>query len=239
MSRKKEYFLIIDTETCNSLEEPLVYDIGYCVTDRNGTIYLERSFIVSEVFLDMQDVMQSAYYNEKIPKYWEDIKNRTRKVLGLYEIRRIILEDMKKYNIKKVGAYNMAFDKKALNNTMRYCSKSFSRYFFKYGTEYFCIWNMACQVLMARKTYIDFAEKNGLISDKGNIFTNAECCYKYVKNVLDFKESHTGLEDVKIETEILAECYRKHKKMDNKINPYCWKKVQKKRKEIADRKKPA
>lgn len=236
MGRKKEYFLIVDVETCNSLEEPLPYDIGYCICDRSGKIYVERSFVVADIFLDMQDVMQSAYYHEKIPNYWEDLKNRKREMRSYYNIRKTMLADMKEYKVKKVGAYNMSFDRKALNNLVRYCSKSFFRYFFPFGTEYFCIWHMACQVIMARKTYIDFAIKNGLLSEKGNIFTNAECCYKYVKNTLDFEEEHTGLEDVKIETEILAECYRKHKKMKQTVNPSCWQLVQKKRKELADRK---
>ena len=164
------------------------------------------------------------------------MKHRKREMRSYYNIRKTMLADMKEYKVKKVGAYNMSFDRKALNNLVRYCSKSFFRYFFPFGTEYFCIWHMACQVIMARKTYIDFAIKNGLLSEKGNIFTNAECCYKYVKNTLDFEEEHTGLEDVKIETEILAECYRKHKKMKQTVNPSCWQLVQKKRKELADRK---
>ena len=86
--------------------------------------------------------------------------------------------------------------------------------------------------MLARKTYIDFAEKNGLISDCGNIKTSAECAYQYITNNLDFTESHTGLEDVKIEIEIMRECFRQKKKMDKKINPSCWRLVQNKRKEI-------
>lgn len=78
MSRKKEMYLVIDTETCNSVDEPLPYDVGYAICDRNGNIALERSFVVAETFLDMKDVMKSAYYAEKIPKYWEDIKNGKR-----------------------------------------------------------------------------------------------------------------------------------------------------------------
>ena len=69
MSRKPEKFLVIDTETCDSVEQPLPYDIVYAICDRKGTIYLKRSFIVAETFLDMKDVMQSAYYAEKIPRY--------------------------------------------------------------------------------------------------------------------------------------------------------------------------
>ena len=33
MARKKEMYLVIDTETCNTLEQPLVYDIGYAIAD--------------------------------------------------------------------------------------------------------------------------------------------------------------------------------------------------------------
>lgn len=226
MGRKKEHFLVIDVETCNTLEEPLPYDIGYCICDREGNVYLERSFVVAEIFCDLADVMQSAYYKEKIPNYWEDIKQGKKQLRTYRTIRKTVLADMKQYKVKKVGAYNMAFDKRALNNLSRYVTKSFNRWFFPFGTEYICIWHMACQVIMARKTYIDFAIKNGLISNKDNILTNAECCYKFLKQNLDFKEEHTGLEDVKIEVEILKECFRKHKKLNKSINTSCWKIVQ-------------
>lgn len=232
MSRKKEMFLVIDTETCNTIEQPLPYDIGYAVCDRRGNIYEERSFVVAEMFLDHKDLMESAYFAEKIPQYWEDIKAGTREVKSIFNIRKQIHADMKKYNIKKVGAYNMGFDKRALNNVIRYCSKSFIRWFFPFGTEYFCIWNMACQVVLNTTSYIKFAYQNGFISDKGNIQTSAECCFRFLKNQPEFIESHTGLEDVRIEVEILAECYRKHKKMERKINSACWRLPQRKAKEL-------
>ena len=237
MGRKKEYFLVIDTETCNSIEEPIPYDIGYAICDREGNIYEERSFIVAEVFLDMKDVMQTAYYAEKIPKYWDDIKSGKRTMKTLFNIRKQVREDMKKYGVKKVGAYNAGFDRKALNNLMRYMTKSFCRWFFPFNTQYFCIWNMACQVLMARATYIKFAKTNGLQSEKGNLQTSAEACYKYLKNKLDFVEEHTGLEDVKIEVEIMAKCFATHKKLDTTINSRCWQIPQVKRKEIESKEK--
>ena len=87
-------------------------------------------------------------------------------------------------------------------------------------------------MLLARKSYIDFALKNELISDKDNILTSAECAYKYITKNIDFKEVHKGLEDVEIEVAILAECYKQHKKMNTSINPSCWRKVQKKRREL-------
>ena len=235
MSRRTEKFLIIDTETCNTIEQPLPYDIGYAVCDRKGNIYLKRSFIVAEVFLDMADVMKSAYYAVKIPNYWEDIKNGKRIIKSVYNIRKQIFEDMKKFNIKKVGAYNMGFDKRALNNLMRYTTKSFCRWFFPFGTQFFCIWSMACQTLLNTTTYINFAEKNNLISEANNILTSAESCYKFIQNKIDFVESHTGLEDVEIEIEIMAKCYKTHKRMTTDIYPSCWRLPQTKRKEIKER----
>jgi len=230
--RKKEMLLVIDTETCNSIEQPLPYDIGYAVCDRSGKIYLKRSFIVAETFLDMKDVMKSAYYAKKIPQYWEDIKSGKREIKTIRNIRKIVHEDMKAYNIKKVGAYNMGFDRRSLNNVMRYATKSFFRWFFPFGTEYFCIWNMACQVLLNTRTYIRFAEQNGLVSEKDNILTSAEATYKFLTKEVNFVECHTGLEDVEIEVEIMARCYRTHKKMDTKPHAACWMLPQRKRKEL-------
>ena len=231
MSRRKEMYLVIDTETCNTVEQPLPYDIGYAICDRMGNIEIERSFVVAETFLDMKDTMKSAYFAEKIPQYWEDIKNGTREIKSIYKIRKQVAEDMKTYGVKKVGAYNMGFDKRALNNVMRYTTKSFCRWFFPFGTEFFCIWHLATQTLLQQKTFFKMAEKNGWFSEKGNLLTNAEVTYNYIKKMSDFKENHTGLEDVRIEIEIMAHCFRQHKKMNTNINTSCWRLVQKAYKE--------
>lgn len=228
----KKYFIVLDTETANSVEQPIPYDIGWAVCDRDGNIYEERSFVVAETFLDMKDVMQSAYYAEKIPQYWEDIKGGNRTIKPMWTIRKQLIEDMITYNTNRVGAYNMGFDKRALNNLIRYTSKSWARWFFPYDTEYFCIWNFACSVLLNTKSYIDFAIENELISEAGNIQTSAECAYKFITNDTEFREEHKGLEDVKIEVAIMASCYKTHKKIENSVNSACWRKVQRKRKEI-------
>lgn len=229
---KKKYYLVLDTETANSIEEPLPYDIGWAICDRKGNIYEKKSYVCTEVFLDMKDLMVSAYYAEKIPNYWDDIKAGKRILTGMWNIRREMIKDMKKYKVSAVCAYNMGFDKRALNNLVRYVSKSWMRWWFPFGTEYNCIWNMACNAILNRTTYIKFAVKNGLISDANNIFTSAECAYRYITDSIDFVESHTGLEDVEIEVEIMAECFRQHKALKKEINSACWRVVQKKRKEV-------
>ena len=231
MSRRKEMYLVIDTETCNTVEQPLPYDIGFAICDRMGNIAEERSYVVAETFLDMKDTMKSAYFAEKIPQYWEDIKNGTREIKSIYKIRKEVKDLMKKYNVKKVGAYNMGFDKRALNNVMRYTTKSFCRWFFPFGTEFFCIWHLATQTLLQQKTFFKMAEKNNWFSEKGNLLTNAEVTYNYIKKMSDFKEEHKGLEDVRIEVEIMAHCFKQHKKMNTNINTSCWRLVQKAYKE--------
>ena len=231
MSRRKEMFLVIDTETCNTIEQPLPYDIGFAICDRMGNIAEERSYVVAETFLDMKDTMKSAYFAEKIPQYWEDIKNGAREIKSIYKIRQEVKDLMDKSNVKKVGAYNMGFDKRALNNIMRYATKSFCRWFFPFGTEFFCIWHLATQTLLQQKTFFKMAEKNNWFSEKGNLLTNAEVTYNYIKKMSDFKEEHKGLEDVRIEVEIMAYCFRQHKKMNTNINTSCWRLVQKAYKE--------
>lgn len=229
----KKFFIVLDTETANSVEQPLPYDVGWAVVDKKGNIYKQFSFVVYEIFCEQKELMKTAYYAEKIPQYEKDIQAGTRKIASICSIRKILIECMKRYNTKTVYAYNMGFDKRALNNDIRYITKSWLRWFFPYGTEFKCIWHMACTCILNRPTFIRFAEDNGFISEAGNIQTSAEVAYKYITKNINFVESHTGLEDVKIETAILAYCFRQHKKFDDSINSACWTKVQKFRKEIA------
>ncbi|MCD8210449.1 MAG: hypothetical protein LUC37_02765 [Prevotella sp.] len=224
--------MIVDTETANSIEQPLPYDIGYAICDEQGNIYLERSFIVAEIFLDMEDVVGKACFANKIPEYWDDIKNGTRIIKSIVTIRKQMWKDMKEYKVKKVGAYNMAFDKKALNNAVRYCLKSLIRWWFPFGTQFFCVWNMACQTVLNTTSYIKFAKKNGFVSKSNNVSTSAEACYSFLTNSPDFVESHTALEDVEIEIKIMADCYATNIQMITDIDPQCWRIPQGMRREL-------
>ena len=226
--------LVIDTETANSVEQPLPYDVGYAIVDtETGEILTEKSFVVAEIFLD-KELMKDAYFAEKIPMYWDELKTGKRIMKSIFNIRKAIKSDMNLYNVSKVGAYNMGFDNRATRNDIRYLSGSLIKWFFPYGTEFFCIWHMACTSgLLNSVNYVNYATTHGFVSDAGNIQTSAECAYRYLKNDPIFAESHTGLEDVKIEVEILMNCLKMaNEKM--KCNPYsaCWRNVQKIAKQI-------
>ena len=232
--RKNQYAIVLDTETANSVDYPLPYDIGFFIIKLStGEIVMRISLCVYEIYVKQKAMMESAYYAEKLPQYEEELKNGQRKLVRLFTAKKMIADLMKQYNTNLVYAYNMNFDRRALNNDQRFVTNNKYRYFFPYGTEFRCIWHMACQVLLARPSYIKFALKHGYVSQKGNILTNAECCYRYITKDPTFVEAHKGIDDVEIETAILIACRRQHKKMDTKPYQACWRIVQKKRKEMA------
>lgn len=230
--KKNERFIVIDTETANSVEYPLTYDVGFYVMDRKGQVYEEKSLVVYDIYAKEREMMKTAYYAEKLPKYEEKLKSGERKMVSFFTVKKMVKELMEKHNTNTVYAYNMNFDKRALNNTQRFTTEEKYRWFFPFGTEFRCIWNMACQVLLARPSYIKFALKNGYVSEKNNILTNAECCYRYITKDTSFTEEHQGLDDVKIEAKILLACFAQHKKMETKPYQACWRLVQNKRAEM-------
>ena len=232
IDKRKKYYLILDIETANICDDAIAYDIGFAVADKKGRIYDSYSFCVKEMFYYYQDLLATAYYSEKLPQYFEDIKNGTRELQSIYYIRKKVHEVMKLYNTKDVFAYNCYFDKNGLNRTMRYLTKSFCRWFFPYGTQFHCIWHMACQVLFTQKSFQKMANEQNWKSTSGNFQTSAEIAYRYIHQEYDFLESHTGLEDVLIECEIMAKCFRQHKKMNTSINRLCWQIPQQKNKKI-------
>jgi len=234
IDHRKHYILVLDIETANFIDDAIAYDIGFAIADRKGNIYETRSFMVSDLFFDYADLLKSAYYADKLPSYWIDYAKGKRTLVQLTTAKRIVAELMKKYNVTDVYAYNASFDLNGLNRSIRYITKSKYRYFFPYGTKIHCIWNMACQTILTQKSFFKFAIENGLVKENGNIMTSAETAYRYICKDNDFTESHTGLEDVMIETAILAKCYQQHKKMETSISRNCWTIPQKSFREFAE-----
>ena len=200
-----EKYIMLDTETTNSLDDPICYDVGFAVVDREGTVYETHSFVVAEVFLN-EELMESAYFIEKVPQYWEDIKNGTRKLAKFNTIRKVLAETMKKYNTNIVIAHNARFDYRSTAKTQRYLTKSKYRYFLPYGTEVWDTLKMAREVLKNDVDYDNFCYNNNYVTKRGCKRFTAEILYRFFTGDNDFVESHTGLEDVTIEKVIFAEC---------------------------------
>jgi hypothetical protein len=225
IDRRITYKMVLDTETCpidKTVEgvDPFnmfTYDIGWVVTDKRGNIYKQRSFINRDIFIKEKELMSSSYYADKIPQYWEDIKQGRRVVASWYEIIKTIKEDMAEYGINEVYAYNMRFDYHTTNTTQRWLTKSKYRYIFPYGTEICDIMKMARDVIGKMPTYEKFCLENNLLTKTGRLSMKAEDVYRFIINDTDFIESHTALEDALIETTILAYCYKQKKKMRRKL----------------------
>lgn len=200
-----EKYIMLDTETTNSLDDPICYDVGFAVVDREGAIYETHSFVVAEVFLN-EELMASAYFIEKVPQYWEDIKKGTRKLAKFNTIRKVLAETMKKYNTNIVIAHNARFDYRSTAKTQRYLTKSKYRYFLPYGTEVWDTLKMAREVLKNDVAYDNFCYNNNYVTKRGCKRFTAEILYRFFTGDNDFVESHTGLEDVTIEKVIFAEC---------------------------------
>lgn len=215
VDKRKKYIAMLDTETAGDTTQPFVYDFGYAIVDKQGNVQVSRSYIVKEIFCDNYQMMFTAYFANKLPQYFMDIQEQTRRIETLYNIRKQFLTDCEKYNCNTVCAHNAHFDITALNNTERYVTKSKYRYFFPFD---FIVWDtlqMARQTICKMPTYKKYCNKVGAISPKRKTpSATAENLYRFISKHFDFVESHTGLEDVLIEKEILSYCLRQHKRMD-------------------------
>lgn len=216
IDHRKSYYLTIDTETANTFDDPMVYDLGGCIHDKKGNVYETFSFVIAEIFYGMQDLMESAYYAEKIPNYREEIRKGERKVVPLVRAKITIRDLCEKYDVKAIIAHNMAFDYRALSKTQRYLTKSKYRWFFPYGIELWDSLKMAQDTICKQKGYIAYCEENGFVTKYGKPRATAEILTRYLEGKIDYQEEHTGLADVLIEKEITAQCFRQHKAMRKK-----------------------
>lgn len=225
IDRRRNYGIVFDTETANTglneegqllIKDGLFYDFGFAVVDTKGNVYEEYSFTNRDIFFE-KELMQSAYYKKKIPMYWEGIKNGTRKLATTYEIHKAFVDCINKYECKWVIAHNARFDHAVTNATQRWVTKSKYRFFIPYDIEIWDSMKMARDIICPMPTYKKFSEKHGLLTKQGRTSARAENLYKFISKNPNFVESHTGLEDVRIEREIMWYCLRQHKKMRKKL----------------------
>src|SRR5574344_619712 len=196
IDQRKNYYLTIDTETANSLDDPLVYDIGGAIHDKKGRVYETFSFVIYEVFVGMKDLMQTAYYAEKIPNYEDDLRAGIRKMVRYLTAKRHTAELCKKYNVRAIIAHNARFDYRATNTTQRYLTCSKYRYFLPYGLPIYDTLKMARDTIGKQKTYIQWCKNNGYMVNNNRPRLTAEILYRYISGNNSFVEEHTGLEDV-------------------------------------------
>lgn len=205
--------IVIDVESTNSLDDPLTYDIGFAVVDETGKVYETYSFVVADIFLD-KELMESAYFSEKIPQYWEDIKAGKRQLKSFRNIEKKFREVCKKNHVWCVLAHNARFDYRALNLTKRFLTSSKYRYFFPFEIEIWDTLKMSREVLKEVEEYGEFCYNNNYLTKRLCKRYTAEIIYRFLTGNNDFEESHTGLEDTLIEKEIFAYCMKQKPEID-------------------------
>ena len=104
--------LVLDTETIN-LEKQFVYDLGYTIADADGNVVARKSYVISQVF-NNKELFATGYYANKMPLYLERLASGYSKKVGWGHAMRYLANDIKKYGITEIYAYNSKFDTKAI-----------------------------------------------------------------------------------------------------------------------------
>lgn len=216
MINARTRIMMIDTEATNGLDCPIVYDVGYQIFSLDEGVLCERSFVNADVFCDAE-LMASAYFADKIPDYWQEIVSGQRILKKWFNIKKQIAEDCKKYGVEIACAHNAAFDNRALNITQRYQTTSKYRYFLPFGIEWHDTLKMARQILKNDEDYGNFCYENDYLTSRGCRKYTAEVLYKFITKNNSFIESHTGLEDVKIERQIFEYLISKNSEIDSRL----------------------
>ena len=190
--------IVLDTETI-SLEKPFVYDLGYVIVNDNGDIIAKKSYVISQVW-NNKELFATAYYADKKPLYYARLKSGYSKKVGWGHAMRYLANDIKKYGVTEIYAYNSKFDSRALN---------FMCAWYKVvnglgGIEIQDIMNFIKPITKSQD-FINFCESNGYMTNHKTPQPQkkAETLYRYLNDNIDYEEEHTGLEDSLIELQIL------------------------------------
>lgn len=198
-------YIILDTETTNDIECPIVYDFGFSVIDESGKAYASYSFVNADVFCD-DELMATAYFADKIPQYWDDIKSGKRVLKSFRSIERIFRRVCRDWDIDTFVAHNARFDYLALQTTKRYITTSKERFFFPYGSKFVDTLKLSREVFGQNETYRNFCVSNNYVTKFGQNRYTAEIIYRFLTGDNNFEEEHTGLADCMIEKEIFRHC---------------------------------
>lgn len=224
--------VVLDTETTCGFATPFIYDFGYVIINSKGEVLLTKHFLIKEIF-DTKELMDKAFYSSKVGDYQKMFADGLIPKESFKNAIRQFVSDCKKHKVGVISAYNIAFDMRALNQTLRvlynenYENGWLSKFFAQKNKKLLCIYNLACETILNTDEYREFATQNEMVSAKGNYKTNAECAYRFITKNADFIESHTAIEDVKIEIEILMTILDNYKgNIEYGLHYGSWRKVQ-------------
>lgn len=148
MAVKENRYLVLDCETATlpfaneiaendadkkkkiAIARPLIYDIGWVITNRKGAIIDSKQFLIAETFC-VPSVFNTAYYAEKRPIYLEMLSRGETIIKPWREVMKIFVQDAA--TVKSIGAFNSMFDfKKAIPFTELYINKLYSPNYYQW-----------------------------------------------------------------------------------------------------------
>lgn len=196
-----EYVMVLDTET-TSLDKPFCYDCSWVIMEKEtGNLIDFKANVIEQVWHNLP-LFESAYYKEKRVKYVDMMRRHQAKMDKWGYIMRDMRQDIRKYNISEVYAYNSGFDDKVISYNCDWfkCNNPLE------NVAIYDIWGYASEYITKLPQYRNFCETNERFTDTGNYKGSAEVVYQYLKNNPDFIEEHMGLFDSEIEAYILYVC---------------------------------
>jgi len=229
---KKDYYLIVDTETTMG---DRVADFGAVVCDRKGNIVTQCAIMVNGVF-----GMEPLFYisndpdsslwskqgkDRRFDRYNEMLQSGERMLASITAVNNWLERVKREYN-PILTAYNLPFD-------MDKCEKTEIN--LNIFEKSFCLWRAAFNKWAGTKKYKNFVLSIHAFNAPtalGNMSykTNAEVMTRFITNQPELQdEPHTAIEDViGYELPILVQLVKTMKKKDF-LNPelnFDWRKVQ-------------
>ena len=196
--------IVLDTET-TSLDKPFCYDISWVIIDKEEQSIVDiRVNVVEQVWHNLP-LFESAYYKDKRLKYVDMMRKHDAVMDKWGYIMRKLKQDIIKYNVTEVYAYNSDFDDKviAYNCDWFKCNNPLE------NLPVYDIWGYASEFITNNKAYHKFCDEHERFTDTGNYKGSAEVVYQYLTDNPDFIEEHMGIFDSEIEAEILFACINK------------------------------
>lgn len=208
-------FVVLDVEGGSSVRP---YNVGYIITDRNGKIYYTRNAALHPCIHenDLNNYGAEEMERKNVTEIENDSEGKYEHFFSVEEFYKVFLEDMVKYKISKIWAFNCSFDKAAMR-------RLFSEHEEIINSFEWC--DIATAILythLLTKKYVKFCRKNEYLTKKGNISTKAEIVYRYLTKDKNFVEEHTGLADCFIEKDILISAISSSKKKVHKEVTQPW-----------------
>ena len=198
------YSIVLDTET-TSLDKPFCYDISWVIVNNEKAEIVDMKANVVEQVWHNLPLFESAYYKEKREKYITMMRRHEATMDKWGYIMRKLKQDIIKYSVTAVYAYNSDFDDKVIKYNCDWfkCNNPLET------VPIYDIWGYASEFITSTAGYRKFCEDNARFTDTGNYKGSAEVVYQYITGNADFIEEHMGLFDSEIETQILLHCVNK------------------------------